>query len=123
MLHQEYSINRISLQYQLVFVTGQGNTCILVRTSNRTLSIHDYNGVQGLQFQWLVALEPITNKCLNWNDFVMQYVIITVRQVIFSDASTSGFKSELIIRSRLHTFVAILMLFLKVLLRIVLTRC
>ena len=37
----------------------------------------------------------------------MQYVIITFRQVIFSDASTSGFKSELIIRSLLHAFVAI----------------
>ena len=53
----------------------------------------------------------------------MQYVIITVRQVTFSDTSTSGFKSELIIRSRLYTFVAILMLFLKILMRKVLTRC
>ena len=43
----------------------------------------------------------------------MQYVNITFRQVIFSDASTSGFKSERIIRSLLHAFVAILMLFLK----------
>ena len=31
--------------------------------------------------------------------FVMQYVISTLLQVIFSDTSTSGFKSELIIRS------------------------
>ena len=38
-------------------------------------------------------------KNFNWFDFVMQYVIITLRQVIFSDVSTSGFKSELIIRS------------------------
>ena len=45
--------------------------------------------------------------------FVMQYVIITFRRVIFSDASTSGFKSELIIRSWLHAFVAILILFQK----------
>ena len=43
----------------------------------------------------------------------MQYVIITFRQVIFSDASTSGFKSELIIRSLLHAFVESLNAFLK----------
>ena len=43
----------------------------------------------------------------------MQYVIITFRQVIFSDASTSGFKSELIIRSLLHALVAIFNAFLK----------
>ena len=43
----------------------------------------------------------------------MQYVIITFRQVIFMDASTSGFKSKLIIRSLLHTFVAIVNAFLK----------
>ena len=44
----------------------------------------------------------------------MQYVIITFRQVIFNDASTSGFKSELIIRSLLHAFVASLLnVFLK----------
>ena len=43
----------------------------------------------------------------------MQYVIITFRQAIFSDASTSGFKSELVTRSWLHAFVAILMLYLK----------
>ena len=43
----------------------------------------------------------------------MQYVIITFRQVIFIDASTSGFKSELIIRSLLHGFVAICNAFLK----------
>ena len=49
----------------------------------------------------------------NWCDFVMQYVIITFRQVIFSDTSTSGFKSELIIRSLLHAFVAVLNAFLK----------
>ena len=42
---------------------------------------------------------------LNWFDFVMQYVIITFRREIFSDASTSGFKSELMIRSLLHAFV------------------
>ena len=49
----------------------------------------------------------------NWYDFVMPYVIITFRRVIFSDASTSGFKSELIIRSLLHAFVAIFNGFLK----------
>ena len=45
----------------------------------------------------------------------MQYVIITFRQVpvIFIDVSTSGFKSELIIRSLLHAFVAIFNAFLK----------
>ena len=43
----------------------------------------------------------------------MQYVIITFRQVIFIDAPTSGFKSELIIRSLLHDFVAIFNAFLK----------
>ena len=43
----------------------------------------------------------------------MQYVIITFRQVIFIDASTSGFKSELIIRSLLHAFVAIVNAILK----------
>ena len=37
----------------------------------------------------------------------MQYVIITFRQVIFSDASTSGFKSELIVRSLSHASAAI----------------
>ena len=50
---------------------------------------------------------------LNWYDFVMPYVIITFRRVIFSDASTSGFKSELMIRSLLHAFVAIFNAFLK----------
>ena len=53
----------------------------------------------------------------------MQYVIITFRQVIFSDASTSDFKSELIVRSLLHAFVEILMFFFEVLMRKVLTRC
>ena len=43
----------------------------------------------------------------------MQYVIITYRQVIFSEASTSGFKSELIICSILHAFVASFDAFLK----------
>ena len=56
--------------------------------------------------------------------FFMQYVIITFRQVIFIDASTSGFKSELIIRSLWHAFVAFFkMLFLKLLMQTVLTRC
>ena len=48
----------------------------------------------------------------NWYDFVMPYVIITFRRVIFSDASTSGFKSELIIRSLLHAFGTIFIAFL-----------
>ena len=43
----------------------------------------------------------------------MPYVIITFQRVIFSDASTSGFKSELMIRSLLHAFVAIVKAFLK----------
>ena len=43
----------------------------------------------------------------------MQYVIINFRHVIFSDTSTSGLKSELIIRSLLHAFVAIFNAFLK----------
>ena len=43
----------------------------------------------------------------------MLCVIITFRRVIFSDASTSGFKSELTIRSLLSAFVAMVMLFLK----------
>ena len=51
------------------------------------------------------------SNILNWYDFVMQYVIIPFRRVIFSDASTSGFKSELIIRSWLYAFVAILFAF------------
>ena len=34
----------------------------------------------------------------------MQYVIITFRLVIFSDASTSGFKSELINLSMIASF-------------------
>ena len=38
---------------------------------------------------------------------------MTFRQVIYMDAPTSGFKSELIIRLLLHAFVAFLMLFLK----------
>ena len=53
------------------------------------------------------------SKILNWYDFVMPCVINTFRRVIFSDASTSGFKSELIIRSLLHAFVAIFNAFLK----------
>ena len=52
----------------------------------------------------------------------MQYVIITFRQVIFMDAPTSGFKSDLIIRLWLHAFVTILMFFFYVLMRKVLTR-
>ena len=43
----------------------------------------------------------------------MQYVIITFRQIILSDASTSGLQSELRIRSWLHAFVAILNAVLK----------
>ena len=43
----------------------------------------------------------------------MPHVIITFRRVIFSDATTSGFKSERIIRSLLHGFVAIFNAFLK----------
>ena len=43
----------------------------------------------------------------------MQYVIITFRQVIFIDASNSGFKSELKIHSLLHGFVATFNAFLK----------
>ena len=50
---------------------------------------------------------------LNWYDFVMPYVIITFRRQIFSDASISGFKSELMIRSLLHAFVAIFNAFQK----------
>ena len=53
----------------------------------------------------------------------MQYVIITFRLVIFSDASTSGFKTELIICSWLQAFVANLIFFLEVLIRKILTRC
>ena len=55
----------------------------------------------GLRVPISVSYSYKTNQAnnLNWYDFVMQYVIITFRQVIFSDASTSGFKSELIIRS------------------------
>ena len=53
------------------------------------------------------------SKILNWYDFVMLYVIITFRRVIFSDASTSGFKSELIILSLLHASVEIVNTFLK----------
>ena len=52
-------------------------------------------------------------KKLNWYDFVMPYVIIIFRRVIFSDALISGFKSELIIRSLLHAFAANLNAFVK----------
>ena len=63
------------------------------------------------------------SKILNWYEYVMQYEIITLRQVIFSDAATSGLKSELKIRLWLHAFVAILMLFLKFLMQKVLIKC
>ena len=64
------------------------------------------------------------NKKISCYDFVMPYVIITFRRVIFSDVSTSGFKSELIIRSLLRAFVAIFNASLKIfLMRKVLTRC
>ena len=53
------------------------------------------------------------SNILNWYDFVTQYVIITFRQVIFSDASTSGFKFDVIIRSLLHALMAIFNAFLK----------
>ena len=59
------------------------------------------------------SLRTNESKILNWYDFVLQYVIITFRQVIFSDASTYGFKSELIIRSLLHALVTIFNVFLK----------
>ena len=49
----------------------------------------------------------------NSYDFDMQFVIISFRQVIFSDASTSGFKSELFICSWLYAFVEIFNAFLK----------
>ena len=45
--------------------------------------------------------------------FFLQYLIITFGQVISTDASTSGLKSELIIHSLLHAFVAIFNAFLK----------
>ena len=67
------------------------NIYILVKTSNRTLYKHEYNRVLGFRFQCLTAIEPINQNIFNWYDFVLQYVIITFRQVIFSDASTSGF--------------------------------
>ena len=35
------------------------NVYILVKTSNRTLYIHEYNGIQGYEFQSLAASEPI----------------------------------------------------------------
>ena len=38
------------------------NVYILVKTSNRTPYIHEYNGVYGFQFQCLVALEPINQN-------------------------------------------------------------
>ena len=63
------------------------------------------------------------SKILNWYDFVMPYVIITFRRVIFSDASTSGFKSELILRSLLQLSWQFSMLFFKVLMWNVFTRC
>ena len=50
----------------------------------------------------------------NFLNCVMQYVIITFRQVIFSDASTSGLISELIICSLLHAFVERFNAFLKI---------
>ena len=43
----------------------------------------------------------------------MQHIIITFLHVIFTDASTFSFKSELIIRSLLHAFVEIFNAFLK----------
>ena len=54
------------------------------------------------------------SKFFNWSYFVIPYVINTFRRVIFSDASTSGFKSELIIRSLLHALDAIFNAFLKI---------
>ena len=63
------------------------------------------------------------SKFFNWYDFVMPYVIITFRRVIFSDASTSGFKSELILRSLLQLSWQFSMLFFKVLMWNVFTRC
>ena len=53
------------------------------------------------------------SKNCNFDEFVLPYVIIIFQRVIFSDASTFGFKSELIIRSLLHAFVAIFNAFLK----------
>ena len=35
---------------------------ILVKTSNQTLYMHEYNGVLGYRFQCLVALEPMNQK-------------------------------------------------------------
>ena len=43
---------------------------ILVKTPNRTLYIHDYNGVKGFQIQCLVALEPINQKF--YSDTILQ---------------------------------------------------
>ena len=69
------------------------------------------------------SLRSNQSKELYWYYSVMQNVIITFQQLIFIDASTSGFKSELIIRSLLHASEAILMLFFKILMQTVLTRC
>ena len=37
---------------------------ILVKTSNRTLYIHEYNWFEGVRFQCLIAIEPINQNNL-----------------------------------------------------------
>ena len=96
-----------------IFNSRRNAPPILVKTSNRTLYIHEYNRVYGSRFQCLVALEPMNQKKLNWYNFVMQHAILIFRQVLFSSASTSGFKSERIVRSLLYAFVANFKAFLK----------
>ena len=63
------------------------------------------------------------SKTLNWYDFVMQYVIITFRQVIFSDTSTSGLNLNWQFVHHYMLSWQFLVLFFKVLLRKVLARC
>ena len=48
----------VSLHYDVVLI----NVYILVKTSNRTLYIHEYNGVYGSRFQCLVPLEQINQE-------------------------------------------------------------
>ena len=80
------------------------------KTFNRTLYIHEYKGAS---VSLPCSFQTNQSKIINWHDFDMQYELINFRQVIFSDASTSGFKSELLIRSWLHAFFAIFNDFLK----------
>ena len=54
---------------------------ILVKTSNRTIYIREYNGILGVWVSEPFCFRTNTHNIMKWCDFDMQSVINSVRQV------------------------------------------